>query len=409
MHLSLNAGRTRWIVLLSIVAFVVVNAGNALHKGGDATDFFQGGSDALHGRPLYSQSGPASGFIGPPFQALFFAPFAALAGVSDAAARLGWYAINLTLLGAGLVFWRRVCLGAAALGPGEAGPDARDVAAALLAVLLPLQTNFEHQNMNALLLGFLGIGTYLLIAARPVAAGVLFGCAAALKVFPAAVIVYLAARRQWRAFGAGLMATVTLTALPIVVNGPAAYWRDLTAWLSVSSGGWPIRGNNQALIAAVDRLTFGWDSQGLRTAADAPVAAVLTTLLIATMVGVGVFVYVRLPWRVHTVPIEITSVVVLSVVCSPIAWDHYWTLAFPAFYLIRRGSHPALLGKAGTVVFWVTALLVTGFNRATVGAGVWDLTRKASTSTIAAVVMYFALLALARAVARQRGALRTEG
>ena len=119
------------------------------------------------------------------------------------------------------------------------------------------------------------------------------------------------------------------------------------------------------------------------------------------MVGVGAFVYSRLSLGVRGIPMEVTSVVILGVLASPIAWDHYWTLLFPAFYLMRRSSNPALLGKAGTALFWLTAVLVSGLNRTTVGAEGWDLTRKASSSTIAAVVLYFGLLALARAVARQ--------
>ncbi len=67
------------------------------------------------------------------------------------------------------------------------------------AILLPLETNFEHQNMNALLLALLAGATWQLTLGSAALAGLLIGIATALKAFPALVIVYLAARRYWTA------------------------------------------------------------------------------------------------------------------------------------------------------------------------------------------------------------------
>ena len=51
-----------------------------MNKGGDAAVFFEGGRRFLNAEPLYAGSSAADGFIGPPFQAMFFTPFAAVAG-----------------------------------------------------------------------------------------------------------------------------------------------------------------------------------------------------------------------------------------------------------------------------------------------------------------------------------------
>ena len=80
----------------------ILNTANALNKGGDAAVFFEGGRRFLHAEPLYAGSSAADGFIGPPFQAMFFAPFAAVASASPVAAKLLWHALNLACFGLGV-------------------------------------------------------------------------------------------------------------------------------------------------------------------------------------------------------------------------------------------------------------------------------------------------------------------
>ena len=384
----------RGLVAAAIITFVVVNAFNALNKGGDASDFFTGGARALRGMPLYDGSGPARGFVGPPFQALFFAPFAAIAERSEATAKLLWYAISVVSLSCGLAFWYLACSTAMSRWPLPQSMHVRNVIVAVAAIILPLQTNFEHQNMNALLLCALGAGTWALMVERPRTAGVLFGCAAALKVFPALVIVYLGARRLWKAFFGAVLAAVVLTALPVLIYGPSQFLAQLRAWFQIGSGGWPARFHNQSLIAAVDRLTGAWNAPGIRTAGEAPVVVVGFAVIACALVSLAIIVFSRHEWHVRRVPNEIASVVVLSILLSPIAWDHYWVLLFPAFLLVRYGAHRALLGKASTYTFWVAAGLVSGISRITVGIAGWNFARRLSVSTVAATLLYVALLRL---------------
>ena len=93
-----------WAGLLALLAllFAIVGTINAVNKGGDAVVFFEGGRRFLHAELAHNGSSAADGFIGPPFQALFFAPFAAVAAWSPVAARLLWHALNLVCLGAGV-------------------------------------------------------------------------------------------------------------------------------------------------------------------------------------------------------------------------------------------------------------------------------------------------------------------
>ncbi len=204
---------TRALALLAVL-FAVLSTGNAINKGGDAAVFFEGGRRFLAVEPLYAGSSAADGFIGPPFQAAFFAPFAALSAVSPVAARLLWHALNLACFALG-VWWSLEAWNAAR---GRLGLSELTwlpmLFAPLAAILLPLQTNFEHQNMNALLLAFIAGATVQLLVGSAIVAGVFIGVATALKAFPALLIVYLLVRRHWTA---ALAAIASATALSIVL------------------------------------------------------------------------------------------------------------------------------------------------------------------------------------------------
>src|SRR5215204_6370087 len=146
--------RQRWrlpLFLLLFAAFSIVSLGNALHKGGDFRALLIGGQRFLDGAPLYEGSGPGIGVTWPPFQSIGFAPFAAIDRISDGLARIVWYLLNLGSVIAGVWCWSH------AIFPGRFQTFANlfsssDVLLPLAAIMLPLQTNFEHQNMNALLL-----------------------------------------------------------------------------------------------------------------------------------------------------------------------------------------------------------------------------------------------------------------
>ena len=97
------------LAILVAVAFVGVNLVNALRKGGDFAVYLEAGRRLVEGARLYEGSAPGSGVIGPPFQALVFAPFSLIADVNLALARLAWYALNLVLLGLAIDWWRAAC------------------------------------------------------------------------------------------------------------------------------------------------------------------------------------------------------------------------------------------------------------------------------------------------------------
>lgn len=393
---------TRLLIVLAVV-FAILNTINAINKGGDAEVFFEGGRRFLHAEPLYRGSSAAGGFIGPPFQAVFFAPFAAVAEVSPVAAKLLWHALNLVCLGLGvwlsLASWTvaRARLG---LAPRPWLPM---LFAPLVAVLLPLQTNFEHQNMNVLLLALIAAATWQLTSGSARVAGILIGTATALKAFPALLIVYLVVRREWTAALTAVVAAALLTAaLPIAVYGAGGFSDLVSTFTRLSSDAWPIRGNNQSLIATLDRLTIDFSAHanpsGVRIPSDAPVATAIFAVCAALLGGALAIVLMKTPRRRELVPAEIATVLLLAILLAPIAWEHYWVLAFPAA-LILYDSNP-MLARPGRVAFWIAALLMTGLSPLTIGRDGFELARAASAYTIAGIVMYVSMLELVRRAGR---------
>jgi hypothetical protein len=390
------------LLLLLALLFAILNTANALNKGGDAAVFFEGGRRFLHAEPLYEGSSAAAGFIGPPFQAMFFAPFAAVADGSPVAAKLLWHVLNLVCFGWGV--WLSMKTWDAVRGQIQVRVAARPwlpmLFAPLFAILLPLQTNFEHQNMNALLLALLAGATWQLTLGSAAVAGLLIGTATALKAFPAFLILYFAARGYWTAVIVATASAVVLTvAVPIAVYGGAAFSALLTDFWRLGNSGWPVRGNNQSLIAAIDRMALGSsatgvDRAGVRVAGDAPTSILLFAGLAVLLAAALLVILMRTPRRQTTIPCEFAAVTVLAILLSPIAWDHYWTLMFPAFLLLYANGDERWPGRIGRFAFWAAAILTTGLSPLTLGTTGFNMARELSVYTIAALIIYGGLIAV---------------
>jgi alpha-1,2-mannosyltransferase len=386
---------TRLLALLALL-FATLTTFNAINKGGDAAVFFEGGRRLLHAEPLYAGSSAAAGFIGPPFQAMFFAPFALIAAASPLAAKMLWHALNLACFGLGVWLSLKALDVARDRARQPQAPWLPMLFAPLAAILLPALTNFEHQNMNALLLALIAAATWQMTLGSAAAAGILVGTATALKMFPAFLVLYFVIRRYWTAALAAIVTTIVLSVAPLAIYG-AGFTDLVNTFRRLGSSGWPIRGNNQSLIAALDRLTLEFvptpvDAAGVREAADAPPALALFAVLALLLVGAFVLTIARTPRRPSSIPCEMAMATILAILLSPIAWDHYWLMMFPAFLVVYVASQERR-GSALHYAFWSAALLTTGLSPVIVGRSGFNLAREGSAYTVAAIILYACLLA----------------
>jgi hypothetical protein len=186
-----------------------------------------------------------------------------------------------------------------------------------------------------------------------------------------------------------IVTATVLTVSPVFVYGAEGFGNLLKTFWRLSNSGWPVRGNNQSLIAAIDRYTSGFAAEGVRVAPDAPLAAMLY-FICAILLVLAMIHFVRARPTQSGVPCEVAAVTTLAVLLSPIAWDHYWTLMFPAFFVLYE--------YRATTVFWIAAVLTTGLSPLTLGRTGFDLARQLSASTIAALIVYVALVRIGRRV-----------
>lgn len=380
--------RTRVVIGGLIVAvFLVTNLVNTFNKGGDFDAYYAAGQRILSADALYAGSAVAFGFVGPPVQALLFAPLAPLGPV---ASRLVWFAINVVLLWYALATWA----GVLAASPPHLRLRTRQLAAAwaflpILAIAFPLQTQFEHQNLNIVLLALAAFGVDAFARGRAATGGAAFGLAAAIKVYPVLALVWLAARRRWKAFGAGVVVAGVASVAPIVIRGLDRFVADVADWRTLVGSGWPTRRANQSIVAMWGRYLLGEGPDGYPTLTTDQTTVVMLAALTALLLIVPlVLVLRRRPASVTGLAPEIACVNAIAVLVSPIAWEHYWVAFFPPLVVLARSRR-----REARITFWVAFACFAVLSRPLIGASGARLVRALSLMTWAGVLTCLTLAA----------------
>jgi hypothetical protein len=199
-------------------------------------DFFQDWASARNhriGRPVYSPhtetiplylGRPAAGVereatynAHPPASVLITLP---LARLSFADAMLAWNLVALAALGVGLAI-----LAAGVRLPGHWVP----AVLVLLPLGLPVYGNLQQGQLTPLLFAMIAAAWALDRTGRPAGAGLMVGTAAALKLFPAYLVVVFAVRRSWRALVAAGASFAAWNLAAVLVLG----WRPYRDYLHV--------------------------------------------------------------------------------------------------------------------------------------------------------------------------------
>jgi alpha-1,2-mannosyltransferase len=330
--------RTTWVPLTLAALYAAAVIPISLHKGSDFDIHLQQVELLLAHRPVYAAP-PPFGAWWPPLPLLALVPFAWLAHASVPLAKGSFALANVACLAFAVARARYRFGGAAWL--------------ALAAVAVPLQTNFEYLNLNAVLLSLLMLAADDLSAGREVRAGVWIGVMTALKVFPGLLFAYLAYRRQWRGVVLGvavaLSATLVAAALP---SGPVEGLATLRRWSEMSAAAVPqMHGRSQSLPALLFRagVPLPWQT-----------ALELATLALALLL---------MARRREQPAAALSTLMLVAVFLSPVAHTHYYMLAYPAWGVLLTRPPPA----ADRIVWYgalgVAGVLTSGFL--TLGAYEW--------------------------------------
>lgn len=322
--------RARWILLILGAVYAAIIVVSRMPYGGDIVPEIALSQRWLDGAPLYRPALSAYGTPWPPFAAVVLVPLALLARVSLPVATAAWSVFSVACLVAALALARRWGWKTAII--------------AVLATAVPIQTNFEHRNVNTVLLALVVAAAADLEDARDARAGLWLGLATAIKAFPALLLVYLAVRGQWRALAVATAVAAGGTLLALAPYGPAGGGAAAADWLgsSFDQGRWLIGPSNQSLHALV-----------LRLGGTPPVAAGLAALCVG-----GALLLAR--FRARGVLPGLGATTLAAILATPIAWVHYYVLAFPAWAAVAPGF-TGRLKRGRDVAFVVAALATSGW------------------------------------------------
>jgi glycosyl transferase family 87 len=271
----------------------------------------------------------SSGYLYPPLFAAFLIPLTWLP--AELAVRVWLLLMQACVIGSLVIIYRVI------------GRPSRAELIALGAILLtffPLINSAATGAMNAVLLLLLTAAWACWTRRRDVASGVLVGTAAVFKLFPLALVPYLATRRHWRLLAAVVVTTIAGLALGFAVTSPAHnsyYFRDMLPHLAVGTG----YRENQSFAGFTARLCSpstaqvgggaGWCGRLL----DWPLIVVLLALVLSATA------------RSTRPSLEYALAVTALPLVSSVAWSfHFVVLVLPIALLIRQ----AVLGDLSRAV-----------------------------------------------------------
>ncbi|MFD8496664.1 glycosyltransferase 87 family protein [Amycolatopsis sp. NPDC059657] len=293
-------------------------------------EVYRFGSQALvAGHDLYgplpvTRLGVSLPFIYPPFGALVMLPLAlpplAVASVLLIAATMAslWAALRVVI--------RRLW---------TVTPRMASVAALVATVpslaLEPVRNTLSFGQINMVLMALVVIDC--LAEKPPWPRGMLIGIAAAIKVTPAAFLLFFLLRKDFRAALTVVVSGAAASLLAFVM-APAAsvkYWfgGQLTSASGIS--GSPLN-TNQTIAAALRRLHLPPD--GLLW------WVLVLLVLVAAALVIG---------RVEA-PMAVMVTAAAALVISPISWSHHWVWIAPALLVFARSAKP-----------WLTLVLAAVF------------------------------------------------
>ena len=274
----------------------------------------------------------ANYYLYPPSFAIAMMPIALL---SFETAHNVWYIANLAALAA--CVWLLVRMGRKAPRDGMASAE---IALSVMAVTLswPALFTFGAGQANWVVLLLLLGSLAALRSGRDTAAGLMVAGAAAIKMTPALLLVYLAWRRRWRALAAAVGGLAAVGAAGLAVAGAgehSVYLEKMVPLLSRGCAHWI----NESLLAFFTRLLDGGDIFSWALATPSTLSRLLTTAASLALVGAALWV---VGWKSRkaasnaSVDLEYSLMVVTTLFVSPLSWTHHSVLGLMAFLLAAR-------------------------------------------------------------------------
>jgi alpha-1,2-mannosyltransferase len=380
-------------VTLPLLALVV--AGLVVHTGGRHIDLevYRFGVQAwLNGGDMYGSLPETSGhitlpFIYPPFAALLMVPLAVVPWTASWVTLLAFSVLSLgaTLYLVARRLWPSGGAGGAlsvasialplalAVQPGKAIDFDNPPQGLPPIALEPVLQTIEFGQINLILMALVAFD--VLVARPRWPRGMLIGIAAAIKLTPAAFVLYFLLRRDYRAAATAAIAGAVSTLLAFAIApGPS-----LTFWLHNPAAGVSASPffTNQTFQAVL-----------VRAGVDGPARTICWLLLSAGLVVLAAPVIRKAP-----APLALVATAGVALLVSPTSWSHHWVWIAPALLIMAatawRTASPAWwTATAFTAAVFVIAPHRLGLPR----AGETELTWSPIQQFIGSTYVWFTVL-----------------
>jgi Glycosyltransferase family 87 len=235
----------------------------------------------------------------------------------------------------------------------------------------PFRQQVNHGQLNLMLLAVI-VGAWAAErSSRLRAAGALIGLAAAIKLFPAFLLLYYAVRRRWEVVMWGLAAFFLATLLSIAVLGVEAltsYVRDVMPAVS----GY----RNLSVNASLQGFWMKWFDEGaihpltvprlpdIPPLFEHPVLATSGFMLSALMV---LWAWTRAVRRLEP-DLAFGLTLITMLMLSPVTWDHYFLLLLLPVVLLWRTFPEPRWERIALILFLIPlAMSPTTFATASTG------------------------------------------
>ncbi|MEV6255895.1 glycosyltransferase 87 family protein [Nocardia sp. NPDC051911] len=328
------------VLALAFSAFCLLTPVWPFHKitgGFIDLQVYRLGVDAMrHGADMYGQLpqttiGAGLPFIYPPFAALALGPFAMLpwdvAALSFFVSSVAALALTLYLVARRV--WpdesqRRLAVWATAC------------ATPLGLLLEPIHSTLDFGQVNLLLMALVAADCLTHKSRWP--RGMLIGVAAAIKLTPAAFVLYFLVRRDYRAAATAAVTGAAATALgfAILPKESVKYWFGGLGNVSGLSGS--AFHTNQSIQAVFSRFET-----------PEPAFTIIWLILGALLLAL-VVTAMRRAADLPALALSLNAVFTLLV--SPISWSHHWVWIAPALFAMV--GHASRLPGRRAIGWWVT-------------------------------------------------------
>ncbi len=330
----------RRVLPFTLPLLAVALAGVLVHTGGRHIDLevYRFGVQAwLSGGDMYGTLPETSDhitlpFIYPPFAALVLLPLVVvpwsvawigLLGVSTAALGLTFFVVARRLWPSGgrggALSVTSIALPLALLvQPGKPIDFSRPAPLIPAFALEPVMQTLEFGQINLILMAMVAVDVLAVHPRLP--RGVLVGVAAAIKLTPAAFVVYFLLRRDYRAAAIAAISCALATGLAFLV-APGLSWRF---WLDNPAGG-------------VSGSPFFTDQTFQAVLARAGVEGPLKTVL-WLLLSVGLFALAVPAIRRAPEPLALMTTAGLALLVSPTSWSHHWVWVAPALLIAAASA-----------------------------------------------------------------------